>query len=50
MSAIHDLGARMDSRIDGVHTRLDGIAGRIDTLIDSISDVRAELAQHRHDD
>jgi len=57
MTAIRDLGARMDGRfervdgrIDGVHARLDSMSGRIDTLIDAIADVRVELANHRHDD
>lgn len=54
---IDALGGRIDA-LDGriealagrLDARMDALAGRIDTLIDSISDMRADLTQHRHDD
>lgn len=49
MTAIHDLGSRMDDLGARLDARLDSLSGRIDTLIDSIADVRVELAQHRHE-
>lgn len=50
MLGIQTLGDRIDALAGRIDARLDALAGRIDTLIDAISDIRAELAQHRHDD
>ena len=54
MTAIRDMGSRLDTRFDLLSARIDGridnLATRIDTLIDSVADVRAEFRDHRHDD
>jgi len=50
ITAVHDLGGRVDGLSARIDARFDAMGVRIDTLIDAISDVRVELAQHRHDD
>jgi hypothetical protein len=41
--AMQQMEGRLNSRLDVLH-------GRIDTLVDAVSDLRNDLATHRHDD